>query len=64
MKEFDAVSHVQESTGKVPKAAPQAVLSRMQLTLHVTRWTPHGASSMVQSMSAWSVKTELAPSRP
>ena len=45
------------------KSASQAVLSRMQLTLHATRLTPHGASRLVQAMSAWSVKTRHAPSR-
>ena len=34
----------------------------MQLTLHVTRRTPHGASRLVRAMSAWSVKTRHAPS--
>jgi len=37
--------------------------SRMQLTLHATRRTPHGPSRLVQAMSAWSVKTRRAPSR-
>ena len=45
------------------KSASQAVLSRMQLTLHATRRTPHGASRLVLAMSAWSVKTRRAPSR-
>ena len=35
----------------------------MQLTLHATRRTPHGASRLVQAMSAWSAKTRHAPSR-
>ena len=35
----------------------------MQLTLHATRRTPHGASRLVQAMSAWSVKTRHAPCR-
>ena len=35
--------------------------SRMQLTLHATRRTPHGASRLVLAMSAWSVKTRRAP---
>ena len=43
------------------KSASHAVLSRMQLTLHATRPTPHGASRLVQAMSAWSVKTRRAP---
>ena len=36
----------------------------MQLTIHATRPTPHSASRLVQEMSAWSVKTRRAPSRP
>ena len=44
----------------VCKSTSKAVLSTMQLTLHATRQTPHGA---VQAMSAWSVKTRHAPSR-
>ncbi|CAM9463532.1 unnamed protein product, partial [Laminaria digitata] len=36
--------------------------NRMQL-IHTTRRTPHGASRLVQAMSAWSVKTRRAPSR-
>ena len=35
----------------------------MQFTLHATRRTPHGASRLVQAMSAWLVKTRRAPSR-
>ena len=53
---FDAVIHMQESPSQ------QAVLSRMQLTLHASRRTPHGASRLVLAMSAWSVKTRRAPS--
>ena len=45
------------------KSASKAVLSRIQLTLHATRPTPHGASRLVLAMSAWSVKTRRAPSR-
>ena len=45
------------------KSVSKAVFSRMQLTLHATRPTPHGASRLVQAMSAWSVKTRRAPSR-
>ena len=44
------------------KSASKAVLSRKQLTL-ATRRTPHGASRLVQAMSAWWVKTRRAPSR-
>ena len=54
---FDAVIHMQE------KSASNAFLSRMQLTLHETRRTPHGASRLVLAMSAWSLKTRRAPSR-
>ena len=42
---------------------PGAVLGRMQFTLHATHRTPHGASRLVQAMSAWLVKTRSAPSR-
>ena len=45
------------------KSASQTVLSRVQLTLHATRRTPHGVSRLVQAMSVWSVKTLRAPSR-
>ena len=45
------------------KSASQAVLGKMQFTLHATRRTPHGASRLVQAMSACSVKTRHAPSR-
>ena len=34
----------------------------MQLTLQPTRRTPHGASRLVQAMSAWLVKIRRAPS--
>ena len=44
------------------KLASKAVLSRMQLTLHATHRTPHGASRLVLAMSAWSVKTQRAQS--
>ena len=45
------------------KPASQAVLSRMQLTLHATRRSLRGASHLVLAMSAWSVKNRCAPSR-
>ena len=45
------------------KSASHEVLSRMQLTLHATGRTPHGASRLVLAKSAWSVKTRRAPSR-
>ena len=45
------------------RPASQAVRRRMQLTLHATRRTPHGASRLVQAMSAWLVKTRRAPPR-
>ena len=45
------------------KFASQALLIRMQLTLHATRPTPVGASRLVQAMSAWSAKTRRAPFR-
>ena len=47
----------------VCKSVPQAGFSRMKLTLHATRRTPHGASRLVHAMSVWSVKTRHAPSR-
>ena len=31
----------------------------MQLTLHATRRTPHGASRLVQAMSVWSAKLDM-----
>ena len=58
-----AVIDKQESRHKVPKSVLRAVLERMQFTLHATRRTPHGASRLVQAMSAWLVKTRRAPSR-
>ena len=39
-----------------PLPASQGVPSRMQLTLHAARRTPHGASRVVHTMSTWSVK--------
>ena len=39
----------------------KAVLSRMQLTFHTSRSTPHGALRLVREMSAWSVKAMLHP---
>ena len=39
------------------------LLSRMQLPLHATRRTPHGASRLGQAMPGWSVKARRAPSR-
>ena len=54
---------MQESAHKVRKSASQVVLSRMKLTLHADRRTPHGASRSVHAMSAWSVKTRRAPSQ-
>ena len=44
-------------------SASNVVLSRMQLTFHATRPTPHGASRLVQATSAWSAKTRRSPSR-
>ena len=54
---FDAVIH------NAKTSASQVVISRMQLTLHATRRTPHGASRLVLAMSAWSVKIRRAPPR-
>ena len=47
----------------MPKYVLRAVFGRMQFTLHTTRRTPHGASRLVQAMSAWLVRTRRAPSR-
>ena len=58
---FDAVIHMQECT--VLNSASQAFLVRMQLTLHATHRTPHGASCLAQAMSAWPGETRCAPSR-
>ena len=58
-----AVIHEQERRHIVPKSVLRVVLGRMQFTLHATRRTPHGASRLVQAMSAWLVKTRCAPSR-
>ena len=60
---FVAVIHKQESRHMVPKSVLQAVLGRIQFTLHATRRTPHRASCLVQSVSAWLVKTRRAPSQ-
>ena len=47
------------------KSASQAVLSRMQHTLHAARRTPTSrfASRLVLTTSIWSAKTRRAPSR-
>ena len=50
------------SSPRQPRTS-QTVLSRMQLTLHATRRTPHVVPRLVQAMSAWSVKTRRLPSR-
>ena len=44
---IDAVVHIYARN-----SASKAVLSRAQLTLHANRSTPHGASRLVQAMSA------------
>ena len=51
---------INSTLSSVYKSASQAILSRMQLTVHATRRTPHGASRLVPAMSAWSVKTRRA----
>ena len=58
-----AVIHKQESRHKVPKSVLRAVLGRMLFILHATRRTLHGASRLVQAMSAWLVETRRAQSR-
>ena len=57
------VIHKQESRHNVPKSVFRAVLGKMPFTLRATRQTPHGASRLMQAMSAWLVKTRRAPSR-
>ena len=47
----------------MPKSVLRAVPGRMQSTLHTILRAPHGASRLVQAMSAWLVKTRRAPSR-
>ena len=54
---------MQESRHKVPKSVSRAVLGRVQFTLHTTHRTPHGASRLVQAMSAWLVETRRVLSR-
>ena len=55
---------MQQSTPhKAVKSASQAALRKMQLTLHASSRTPHGASRLVLAMSAWSVETRRAPAR-
>ena len=58
-----AVIHMQESRHRVPKSILRAVLGRMQFTVHATRRTCHGASRLVQAMSAWLMKARRAPCR-
>ena len=48
---------------KKARTASQVVLSRLQLKFHSTHQTLHGASRLLQAMSAWSVKTRRAPPR-
>ena len=45
----------------MPKSVLRAVVERMQFTLRATRRTPHGASRLAQTISAWLVKTRRAP---
>ena len=47
----------------MPKSIFRAGLARMQFTLHATRRGHHGASRLVQAMSAWLVKTRRVTSR-
>ena len=56
------VNHIIEAVIHV-RVPSQAVLNRMQLTLHTTRPTPHGASRLVQATSGWLVKTRCARSQ-
>ena len=56
---------IQRSHAHARKSASKSgsYSSRMRLTLHATRPTPHVALRLVQAMSAWLVTTRLAPSR-
>ena len=54
---------MEETTHRVPKSPSQAVLSRMPVTPHATRRTPHGASRLVLAVVTRSVKTRRTPSR-
>ena len=51
------------SVESVRHATLSASLRWHQLALHSTRRTPHGASRLVQAISAWSVKIRRAPPR-
>ena len=61
--EYPPPSAPRESRHKVPTSASRTFFGRMQFTLHATRRTPHGASRLVQAMSACLVKTQRASSR-
>ena len=52
----DAIIHIQHLPQKL-------FLVKFTAHLHATRLTPHGASRLIQAMSAWSAKTRRAPSR-
>ena len=45
------------------KKKKKKFLAGCSLPRYATRTAPHGASRLVQAMSAWSVKTGRAPSR-
>ena len=48
----------------IPDLVPHTrFLVGLSLTLHATRRTPHGASRVVQALSAWSVTTRHTPFR-
>ena len=47
----------------MPKSVLRTVLGRTQFTLRATRRTPHGASRLAQTMSAWLATTRRASSR-
>ena len=62
---FSMVKCLKQATNEYappPSCVLRAVLGRMQFTLNATRRTPHGASRLMQAMSAWLVKTRRAPS--
>ena len=57
------VIRLQESRHKVPTSASEAVLSRMQFTLHAAGRIPPGGSRLVKATHAYSMQTRHAPSR-
>ena len=58
-----ALSSISKKVGTRCRSLLRGFLGRMKFTLHATHQTPHGASRLVQAMSAWLVKSLRAPSR-